>query len=738
MALRNCVKPNVSLSQCQLTTIPAPLSQLVHLESLDISRNRLQSLPSAFGNLNNLQQLDVSANLFSTLPYFIGALPKLRTLRAKGNPLIGAQSQQIAEEDRLFGSKGALLAFLRASQQQVPCSIVQLLFMGPFKAGKTTIHRSLRNLAAPTTTDRSRNITFGEWQEKRDGKPLTLVFRELPGQTQLYGTDRHFLNAPAIVVVTIRLPDMNHDTAPEKALDELRSWLTLVNVALADLNELRIATFIVGTHADTVDRGLVGSWCDHVLKSLKAEFKHAGLVQFRAINAKNSRTELLPALLASAYAFASEFRCQAYLEDLHANWRSCAPARPPWLSQQQVMSLLIERCGVKEDMAEWCLHNLIRMGDVIRVNASTFIIDPEWLCQAISVLVSPFSSHFDGIRSGMTLADVDTQAVIVNGEVRAQTILDRLTSIPQQAGGPTSEFKGMLAAADDLPTLLGLLEQLSVLTTMRSTATTANQHVLVPSRIERCCVCIPCTVACRASDSFAKTLNDDALQLFGAEFASRLSPHRHPPGFLSNLVAVLMAEFEAHLNAMSISATQFVLALPSGASALLWTRSPASLVILVVGSAASVKVAGRLLDVVDAFVDAHCPGHEWLPICTPCVRGLHKLADVVRSRNEQYLQEELLRCVHSVSNSNHIDAQSYRCPVTRLICARTLLVAPDLCSVLSSSDILLQVAIASDTRLPLVVPAKLGGRGVSVKVFAHEASAAVEARCMRLFLFSDS
>src|SRR4051812_30775352 len=99
---------------------------------------------------------------------------------------------------------------------------------------------------------------------------------------------------------------------------------------------------------------------------------------------------------------------------------------------KELQSDLVQNCGVQEQHAAFAVEELVRMGDVIPVDNNTMVIDPEWLSLTISVVVSPWDQHFKYIRLGESLADIDMKDCIVNGEVTAKTIMDRLCAFEQE------------------------------------------------------------------------------------------------------------------------------------------------------------------------------------------------------------------------------------------------------------------------------------------------------------------
>lgn len=78
---------NLYLNHNSLTVIPPEISQLRHLEHLDVSGNNLTSLPPEIGMITSLKELFFFDNHIATLPYELGSLHQLQTLGLEGNPL---------------------------------------------------------------------------------------------------------------------------------------------------------------------------------------------------------------------------------------------------------------------------------------------------------------------------------------------------------------------------------------------------------------------------------------------------------------------------------------------------------------------------------------------------------------------------------------------------------------------------------------------------------------------------
>jgi hypothetical protein len=83
--LENLTQLNVSSNA--LRSLPDGIGSLAKLEGLYVSNNQLQALPDTIGQLNALTDLNADYNLISHLPNTIGRVSTLRVLGLLGNPL---------------------------------------------------------------------------------------------------------------------------------------------------------------------------------------------------------------------------------------------------------------------------------------------------------------------------------------------------------------------------------------------------------------------------------------------------------------------------------------------------------------------------------------------------------------------------------------------------------------------------------------------------------------------------
>lgn len=86
------------LNHNALTSIPAEITHLKHLELLDLSGNALPHIPPEMGMLSSLKELYLFDNLITTLPPELGFLHQLQTLGIEGNPLDASLKAMIQKD----------------------------------------------------------------------------------------------------------------------------------------------------------------------------------------------------------------------------------------------------------------------------------------------------------------------------------------------------------------------------------------------------------------------------------------------------------------------------------------------------------------------------------------------------------------------------------------------------------------------------------------------------------------
>src|SRR6185437_13716988 len=112
------------------------------------------------------------------------------------------------------------------------------------------------------------------------------------------------------------------------------------------------------------------------------------------------------------------------------SWQASRAQRAPWLSYEAALqaasglsvsssspSSADEKKGCSDRAtAQFALSVLVDMGDVIRIGRNIVICDPSWLSRAISSLVLPGDSTFQGIPEGKDKECMD------NGVASAETL----------------------------------------------------------------------------------------------------------------------------------------------------------------------------------------------------------------------------------------------------------------------------------------------------------------------------
>lgn len=86
--LNNRNLKHLSLNSCNITELPADISQLKNLKRLDLIGNQLSTLPEEISELNNLEELNLSSNKFEDFPSQLKNLPNLKKLTLTGNEIL--------------------------------------------------------------------------------------------------------------------------------------------------------------------------------------------------------------------------------------------------------------------------------------------------------------------------------------------------------------------------------------------------------------------------------------------------------------------------------------------------------------------------------------------------------------------------------------------------------------------------------------------------------------------------
>ncbi len=103
----------LDLSHNKLKTLPAWITELVHLQELRVSRNKLVDFPEGICRLIHLKRLDMSRNALTGLPKCMGALKELVSLDMWDNDLMDFP-------DQIEGMEALRYYDLRNIQFEVP------------------------------------------------------------------------------------------------------------------------------------------------------------------------------------------------------------------------------------------------------------------------------------------------------------------------------------------------------------------------------------------------------------------------------------------------------------------------------------------------------------------------------------------------------------------------------------------------------------------------------------------
>ena len=207
------------------------------IRSLNISQNQLRHVPLCICSFTTLHALDISENpRISRLPAEMGRLANLSKLNLRGLHSLREPPRNVQRDTRdciryLNSKLRAAKGFYRMS----------LMVLGLANRGKTTLVARLqgRDCGDESTV----GVDVSEWLHKPSpGKRLFhFSIWDFGGQEEYYVTHQVFLSSRSLYLLLFNL---KHG---EKGVDELRPWLN--NIAL---RAPKSRVIIIGTHLDEV------------------------------------------------------------------------------------------------------------------------------------------------------------------------------------------------------------------------------------------------------------------------------------------------------------------------------------------------------------------------------------------------------------------------------------------------------------------------------------------------------
>ncbi|HKX26607.1 MAG TPA: COR domain-containing protein [Blastocatellia bacterium] len=221
----------LNFSHNQLTEVPESLGGLVRLHTLNLSGNRLKQLPGGLGGLMLLQSLNLFGNQLSELPESLAELKHLNELELYGNPL--TPELDAADNEGL----DAVRRYLRArTDAEVVLNEAKLILIGEGEVGKSCLLDALRGDPwAKHESTHGIQIKPVRVTDPETGTEITLNGWDFGGQGVYRPTHQLFFSAPAIYLVVWK---------PREGVQQgfVNEWIRLVKHREPDAKILVVAT----------------------------------------------------------------------------------------------------------------------------------------------------------------------------------------------------------------------------------------------------------------------------------------------------------------------------------------------------------------------------------------------------------------------------------------------------------------------------------------------------------------
>eukprot|EP00808_Paulinella_micropora_P002057 g50512.t1 len=393
----------------------------LRLNAIGLTDDDLSVLVSSEDGLTFLEELDLRSNQLTTVPAELGdpkRFGKLQKLLVSRNAELLKRDDELGRRARsdvnVLGVDAGIqvLQLLRLGSsklKQIPRTRLQLVTVGNFKVGKSTLLErgwlapSLKRKTAKwSRLERTTIVLLFNCLDSEAG--LHWMVRDLPGQPEFYATNLHFLSADcAVFLLVCKATDDERNRE-----QQLRLWLS----ALDSLGAYHRAccTVLVCTHQDQLEPPQLQrtqEWLQQLAPRLSSEFKHAHLDASGML--LDCETEKAPAMLEDLrkrvaragrnllsiqdLANVPEFLVMA--QDGLAKWRNKHLTK--WHASY-AEALDIVKSLPPTSAPELVLRELIYQGDVMEFGTE-LVLSPVWLALALAVIVRPHGHPFYGLKT---------------------------------------------------------------------------------------------------------------------------------------------------------------------------------------------------------------------------------------------------------------------------------------------------------------------------------------------------
>eukprot|EP00808_Paulinella_micropora_P023617 g11890.t1 len=444
----------------------------LQLNAIGLTDDDLSVLISSEDGLTFLEELDLRSNQLTTVPAELGdpkRFGKLQKLLVSRNAELLKRDDELGRRARsdvnVLGVDAGIqvLQLLRLGSsklKQIPRTRLQLVTVGNFKVGKSTLLErgwlapSLKRKTAKwSRLERTTSVLLFNCLDSEAG--LHWMVRDLPGQPEFYATNLHFLSADcAVFLLVCKATDDERNRE-----QQLRLWLS----ALDSLGAYHRAccTVLACTHQDQLEPPQLQrtqEWLQQLAPRLSSEFKHAHLDASGML--VDCETEKAPAMLEDLrkrvaragrnllsipdLANVPEFLVVA--QDGLAKWRNKHLTK--WHASY-AEALEIVKSLLPTSAPELVLRELIYQGDVMEFGTE-LVLSPVWLALALAVIVRPHGHPFYGLTTNRgRVSRQDIQKALLEERWPASMVLRFLQVLDVIA--PLSHKPEPLSAATPAP-----------------------------------------------------------------------------------------------------------------------------------------------------------------------------------------------------------------------------------------------------------------------------------------------
>eukprot|EP00808_Paulinella_micropora_P018556 g67841.t1 len=402
----------------------------LRLNAIGLTDNDLSVLVSSEDGLTFLEELDLRYNQLTTVPAELGdpkRFGKLQKLLVSRNAELLKRDDELGRRARsdvnVLGVDAGIqvLQLLRLGSsklKQIPRTLLQLVTVGNFKVGKSTLLErgwlapSLKRKTANwSRLERTTSVLLFNCLDSEAG--LHWMVRDLPGQPEFYATNLHFLSADcAVFLLCIRFAGVGvHTSRPADAASAAAH--TGVAATACPKTELGIQARAPGRFGHATGRNLLS----------------------------------IPDL-----ANVPEFLVVA--QDGLAKWRDKHLTK--WHASY-AEALEIVKSLLPTSAPELVLRELIYQGDVMEFGTE-LVLSPVWLALALAVIVRPHGHPFYGLMTNRgRVSRQDIQKALLEERWPASMSISRKRLCLHCRFGPK------LAKEEDVPQVLRFLQVLDVI-----------------------------------------------------------------------------------------------------------------------------------------------------------------------------------------------------------------------------------------------------------------------------------